>query len=867
MNKRPIIWRTVFAVIVITVFACSIFPLHRRDFYETFESMLSLKFEKDQKLIDSLIEKAREKQVANKDIFPSTALEQAADEKGIDLTEFIKTKGVIDNRDVISVVRKNASSSIRLGLDLNGGVEFLLELEPDQALLNKINNETEDKKSFDREFDRYRDIAIEVLRNRLEEEKIFESEISPAGGKYISLKVPIVSKDERVKLGNLIKRAAKLKFCLVSKKNNELVEKYRADPENFRAPVGFKKMEATETGKGKKSVKRIYFVRRRPEMTGKNVVDAFPTTDEFGQRKIILKFNREGAKRFGEVTSGNVDRLLAIVLDGKLYSAPSIRQAIYGGNAEISGRFSREEAQSVANALKSGSLPVKIKVAAVFDTDPTLGRESVQNGIYAGIIALVAVMLFMLVYYLRAGIAANIALLVNIVLVLGALAAFEATLTLPGIAGIILTIGMAVDANVLIYERIREELSKNKGLAHAIDAGYRRAFTTILDANLTTLFTALILTWVGSGAVKGFGVTLSIGIVTSMFTALFLTRLIFDIMARFMSSQTIKMLQFFKQPEFDFLKIRKITGTCSVLLIILSIVFFVFKGREILGVDFTGGTQIMFSYDKYVPRNDIALTLEKAGFEKPRITYKTSAVSVSDNKKLEILIREISVDKAGGQVESPKTRIAEILNKKYPGSNFHGGQETSLGGLIGWEFSKAAATAMLLALLGIVIYISIRFEFAFAIASIIALVHDVIISTGIFIVTGNELSLPVVAALLTIIGYSLNDTIVVFDRIREDITYEKGKSYIEIINLSINQTLSRTILTSLTTLLVLLVLFFMGGIAVKDFVFVMLIGVIVGTYSSIFVASPIVAVWHKKIGSSLKEKAYQKSAENAGAKA
>jgi SecD/SecF fusion protein len=856
MNKRPVILRTVIALVVIAVFFVSIHPLKQRDFYDTFRSILNNS--KDQ-VAEKVISSAQKKQEADASLYPSVALLQAAEENGVDLKSHVKGKDLNVNRDVISLVRKKASSSIRLGLDLNGGVEFFLELVPDKDFLKKIEADTKDKKNaraefekrLETEFNRYRDIAIETLRRRMEAQKIFEAEISPAGGRYISLKVPVVSKDEKLKLLELIKMSAKLRFRFVAKDNKELVQRYLSNPKKFVPPIGYQRMEVKEFRKGKKPVTDIYFVDRRWVMDGKNIIEAFPSKDQFGQRKIILRFNTQGARRFGEVTSKNIGRQLAIVLDNKLYCAPSIRTAIMEGSAEISGRFSNEEAKNISDALVSGSLPFQIKVEGIFDTDPTLGAANVENGVWAGIYGLIAVMLFMSIYYLRAGLVAVAALGINIILVLGALAAFDATLTLPGIAGIILTIGMAVDANVLIFERIREELNKGKGLQSAIDLGYSRAFTTILDANLTTLFTALILMRVGTGPVKGFAVTLSIGIMTSMFTALFLTRLIFDYLDRIFKFKDMKMCRFLSNPNFDFLGKRHIALGVSLILIVGSLVLCGIKGKEILGVDFTGGTQITFDYDKYIPVTKVEKQLKEAGYE-AKVTYKVSAAAV-DNKKLEILIRKnVKLEEGDQQAVSPKEKIGALLNKSFPEAKLRGGKESSLGGLIGLEFSKSAMWAMGLAILGIVIYISIRFEFAYAIASIIALIHDVIIATGIFVLLGGEVSLPVIAALLTIIGYSLNDTIVVFDRIREDLKLVKDKTYKEIINLSINQTLSRTMLTSLTTLLVLLVLLIFGGIAINDFVLVMLLGVIIGTYSSIFIASPVVAVWHHKIGAKAK---------------
>lgn len=841
MNKKPVFLRLAFALVVIAIFAVSIHPITQRDFYDTFTSLLK----KEDAKIKELIATAKSKQAADPSLYASVAVEQTANEQGLDLKEYVQAKDVTGTRDVISLVKKHASSSIRLGLDLHGGVEFILRLEKDK--------QSDSAEPLDTA--KTRDQAIEILRNRLESQNIYESEISPFGEGFITLKAPIVAKDERVKLQNLIEMSAKLQFRLVHKDNDTLVSQFMANPRKFIDPVGYERMTVVDTDRDNKPVTRTYFVQIKPEMTGKNVVEAFPTVDEFGRRKIILRFNAAGGARFGEVTRNNVGRLLAIVLDDKLYCAPSINQAIEGGSAEISGNFSREEAENISNALVSGSLPIKIKVEGVFETAPTLGRENVASGIYAGIIALVLVMLFMGVYYVRAGIVANIALAVNIVLVLGAMAAFSATLTLPGIAGIILTIGMAVDANVIIYERIREELNKGKSLASSIDQGYANSFSTILDSNLTTLLTALILMWLGTGPIKGFAVTLSIGIATSMFTALFLTRLTFDIITRFFNPRSMKMCAFLSNPKIDFMSKSKIAATASVVLIVISLAVIAIRGGNLLGVDFTGGTQVAFNYQKYVSQQELDKTLAGAGID-AKVSYRTSAMSAGEHgdRQLSILIREKDKGELN-KVEKSNVRdtLLKLLNDKFPEAKYTEAGESVIGGQVGWEFTKSAMLAVFLALLGIILYISIRFEFAFAIAAIIALIHDVIIATGIFAIIGmlgggREITLSVVAALLTIIGYSLNDTIVIFDRIREDIAIEKGRSFKELVNMSINQTLSRTLLTSLTTLMVLIVLMLIGGVAINDFVLVMLLGVLVGTYSSVFIATPVVVLWHRRIG-------------------
>ena len=855
MNKRPLILRTVIFLAIILIFFFEISPLTPRDFYKTFNSMLK---NSDDPAATKLVTEAKAIQEKNPNIYPSIALLEAADKSGVELKNLIKLHGnkAEYNRDVISLIRKEASSSIRLGLDLNGGVEFLLELVPDEEFLSNIRKESKDakenveqaKERLESQFQRYRDIAIETLRSRMEAQKIFEAEISPAGGHYVSLKVPVVSPDEKLKLLELIKMSAKLRFCLVNPNNAQLVSQYLADPKSFTVPSGYRLMKMEEFRKGKKARQSWYLIRKRWSMSGKDITEAYPSLNQYNKREILLRFNTEGGKNFAKLTSENVGKPLAIVLDNKLYSVANISEPITDGSARISGQFSQEEAKAISDALVSGSLPFQIKVGGIFDTDPTLGKANVTNGIWAGILALIVVIVFITVYYLRAGLVAVFALAVNVILVLGALAAFDATLTLPGIAGIILTMGMAVDANVLIFERIREELNAGKNLPTAIAQGYQHAFVTIIDANLTTLFTALILMKVGTGPVKGFAVTLSIGIFTSVFTALFLTRLIFDYFERFFRFKTMHMCAWLKDPSFDFLGKRKVAFAISATLIIFSLSFCSFKGLDMLGIDFTGGTQFTFDYQERVAIQKIRDLLKKEGYE-AKVTYKTSLGAQADNQKLEILIRKnVNIESEGKNVSSPKDRIASLLKGEFPEAKFGGGNESSLGGLVGLEFAKSAILAIVLAFAGIILYISIRFEFAYAVASIVALLHDVIIATGIFVLCGNEVSLPVVAALLTIIGYSLNDTIVVFDRIREGLDLNPDMPYKQVINMSINKTLSRTILTSLTTLLVLIILFFFGGIAINDFVLVMLLGVIIGTYSSIFVASPIVAFWHKKIG-------------------
>lgn len=850
MNKKPILLRSIFALVVLAVFMFSMYPLGQTDFYKSMKSMFT---DPDNPKVEEIVKLAKQKQEADKSMYASTAIEEAAREKGVLLTEFVKprirsSQNLTNNRDVIAHARKLSAGSIRLGIDLNGGAEFLLELEPNEQGGKDAQKRAKD---IQENFERYRDVAIETLRTRLESENIFESEISPAGGNLISLRVPIVSKEEKSRLEKLIKMSARLSFCLVHPDNDRLAQEYMANPEKFQVPEGYRVMENTETGKQGKVIRRVYIVEREQKMDGRNIVDAFPTMSQYGQREIILSFNAKGAQDFGEVTSQNVGRLLAIILDNNLYSAPKINQAITGGSAQITGDFSREDAETISKALVSGSVPFKVNVQAQYDIDPTIGAETVRDGLWSGIAGTILVMVFMGIYYMRAGLVANISLIVNALLMLGAIAAFDVTLTLPGIAGIILTIGMAVDANVLIYERIREEIHVGKTILNAIDIGFDKAFAAIFDSNITTLFVALILLWQGTGAIKGFAMTLAIGIFTTLFTAVFLTRLLFNIMTRFTTVNSLKMFQFIKPSlHIDFFKYYKAVIGVFAVIIIAGVITLGVRGKDALGVDFTGGTQVELDYQKNIPAEQIASALNAAGYQ-AKVTYKTPGSMASDKKKLEILLRESKVNatvKTDASGTDEMTAVCNILNKKFPEAKYTGDRQSTLGSLIGWTFTKSAIISIALAVIGMLLYMTIRFEFTYSIAANLATLNDILVSMSIYLMCGGELTLNAVAACLTLLGYSVNDTIVNFDRIRENLIYVKDKSYRDIVNISINQTLARTVLTSLTVLLVLLMQLLFGGASIRDFVFIMFLGVIVGTISTIFIATILIGFWHKDKG-------------------
>lgn len=833
-------FRTLVVVGVVALFAVATYPLTPRDFYQTFTRHLKPGMElRAQKLITD----AKIRQVAEPGVFPSVALLEAADAAGEELREITDVApGAGDNSEAIAALRKKASSSIRLGLDLNGGVEFVLNLRPDfdQLAAGGLDRKAAEEK-LRSNFNSYRDLAMEALRKRLESQNIFETEITPFSNYGLSLKAPLVSSDEKDKLQKLIQMSNKLEFRLVHPESERLLAATGGKIDPAGAPLGFEVMREVAK-KGQEAKAPVYIVARHAEMTGNGIDRAFVSRNQYGVVAIALHFNAAGTRDFAEVTGKNIHRQLAIILDGKLYCAPVIQSSIAGGQAEITGKFSMEEAQSIADALTSGSFPFKIDVEAVYDTAPTLGAENVQNGINAGLIALALLGTFMIVYYHKAGVVAVIALATNVALILGAMAAFDATMTMPGIAGIILTLGMAVDANVLVFERMREETEAGKNALSVVALGFQKAYSSVIDGNLTTLVVALVLMYFGTGAVKGFAVSLSIGIVCSLFTALFMSRVIFDWMLHFKPNQRFTMLRFFARPSIDFMRQSRIAIPISLAAILLSCGICFWRGNDMLSVDFTGGTLVSYHYEKAASVSDLEAKLAANGIG-GRVTYKSSAAS-ADNRKVEILIRDGSEAKAvTAGSGSVATQLSQMLNRDFPQLKLSDGDSIAVGGMVGFEMTRNAIISVILAFVGMIIYVGVRYEFIYAVAGILALVHDVIIALGIFVLMGREMSLPVVAGLLTIVGYSINDTIVIFDRIREESRLFPNLPFQTVVNTSLNRTLSRTILTSFTTLIVVVVMFFWGGIAINDFMLVILMGIIVGSYSSIYIASPLVVAW------------------------
>ncbi|MFC1586290.1 protein translocase subunit SecD, partial [Fibrobacterota bacterium] len=590
--------------------------------------------------------------------------------------------------------------------------------------------------------------------------------------------------------------------------------------------------EIISLGGGAKA-RELFFLKRRAEMTGEYISDANVQRSPTGEIEVSLSFKGRGPREFGRITGANIKRKLAIVLDSTVYSAPVIQGKITQGRAAITGIGDFPEAKLLATTLRAGSLPAPMEIIELRSVGPTLGQENIQKGLNAALIGLALVVVFMVIYYLGSGMIAIGALIFNLAIIGAVLSMAHATLTLPGIAGIILTIGMAVDANVIIFERIREELRVGKSIRGSIDAGYKRAFTTIFDSNVTTFGTALILFNLGSGPIKGFGLTLMIGIAASMFTALFVTRLIFDIFIDRVDVKALSIgsgIKFLLKPDLKIIAQTRYFIVISTVVIGGSFIYIFSTGGFNWGIDFTGGNVYQVAFTSPPEVEDLRSRISANGIQNPKIQAIGAA---EDNQVL------ISIDKA-----QDDSLAREIIQKTIGEAKITG--EESVGPRIGQELKWDAVKACVLALILIVIYIWIRFGkngLGFGIGAVVALLHDILVTWGIFGILGLELSLTFIAAILTIVGYSLNDTIVVFDRVRENIEITGKEGFANKVNRAINQSLSRTLITSLTTLFVVTILAVRGGAGIQAFSVAMIIGVVVGTYSSMAVASPFVVWW------------------------
>jgi SecD/SecF fusion protein len=658
--------------------------------------------------------------------------------------------------------------------------------------------------------------SIEVVRRRVDELGTTEPLIQRQGDDRIIVQVPGLQDPQRLKA--LLNQTAKLSFHMVD--TSMPVQ----EALNGRPPATSQIMYSTD------DPAVPYLVERRALVSGENLVDAQASFNQQTNEPVVtFRFDSRGSQRFAQATQQNVGRPFAIVLDDQVISAPVIREPIIGGSGQISGNFSVQGANDLAVLLRAGALPATLTVVEERTVGPGLGADSIRAGVVASVIGAVAVAGFMFVFYGFFGVLANLALAINIVMILAVLSLIGSTLTLPGIAGIVLTMGMAVDSNVLIYERIREEVKSGRSLLPAIDSGFKRAFGTIIDANLTTLIAAVVLFYLGSGPVRGFAVTLAVGIVTTVFTAFTFTSWLFAVWVR--RAKPKQLPKGIRTGVFDgrglpFMSIRRYNFAAAAVLSIASLIAFVGVGMN-LGIDFRGGSII-------------ELKARQGDADIANIRSRLDQLNLGDvsaqgfGSPQEVLVRVQAQDGGENAEQSALERIRTDLEGDYEFRRVE-----VVGPSVSSDLTYSATLGVGIALLFILVYIWFRFEWQFAVGAIIATMHDVILTIGLFVLTGIEFNLTSIAAILTIVGYSLNDTVVVYDRMRENLRRYKKMPLPDLIDISINQTLSRTVLTGLTTMIALSALYIFGGEVIRSFTFAMLFGVAVGTFSSIYIAAPV----------------------------
>lgn len=600
---------------------------------------------------------------------------------------------------------------------------------------------------------------------------------------------------------------------------------------------------------------QLYAIKTLPNedsapLEGDAITNASQDFSQDGSAEVRMSMNSEGAAIWKRLTAANVGQFIAIVLDNKVYSAPRVNQEIGGGVSQISGDFTISEANDLASIVRAGKLPAPARIVQEEFVGPTLGAESIRAGSLSLLIGLIIVLVFMVIYYNKSGLVADSALMLNLLLIVGALASFGASLTLPGMAGIVLTIGMAVDANVIIFERIREEIAKGKGLKLAIAEGYQRSYSAIIDANVTTLITAFILLAFGIGPVKGFAVILSIGIFSSFLTAVLVSRIFMDALTtgdKGMSFSTGLSKGILQNANFSFLSKRKIAYVVSTIVIVVGIASMALRGFN-QGVDFTGGRSYVVKFDQPVNTAEVTATLSDQFETEPVVkTYGSD-----DQLQITTSYMITSTDTLADSIveahlfEGLKPFFSEEITVETFNSD-HKQSGTKVGPTIADDIFKTSIYAAIFAFLGIFLYLLARFRKPqFGAGALVAVVHDALILLSVFSLLQGllpfslEIDQAFIAALLTIIGYSINDTVIVFDRVREYMLEHPSKDMESVSDMAINSTLSRTLMTSFTTLIVVLVLFLFGGEVIRGFAFALLVGVLVGTYSSIFVATPLV---------------------------
>jgi SecD/SecF fusion protein len=674
--------------------------------------------------------------------------------------------------------------------------------------------------------------AIEIMGSRLDGHGVAEPIIRPVGDDAIEIQIAGLSTKDNPEVVDSLKKPARLEFRRVHETLSP-----DTTPKN-KYPVGYEVLaEENEDRKTGEVYERRMFVKLIPEATGEIVADAYASQTQTGGFQINLEMTSEGADILGAVTEKMIGKPLAIVLDGKLYSAPTVNDVLRS-RAQITGTYSQREAIDLANVLNN-PLAVELRVDQMYEVGPTLAEGTRDSSINAAKWGAILVISFMILYYFIGGAVAVISSIVNVIIVLGVLASLSATLTLPGVAALVLTLGLGVDANILIFERIREELRSGKTIKNATSGAFAKVTSTIVDANVTTLITASILIWLGTGPVKGFGVTLAIGICASIFCALVVTRFLVDFLVHRLGVSKVLGLSILPEKKLDFFQFRKPAFAASWLLVIAGVISVVVHHDNIMGIDFTGGDEMTVSFEQRIDTGDLQNAVEELELGEVNPSYQNLIGEDREVLKLQTRFDE-------------SRDVLAALQGAFPEAGLTEDGVSQIGASVSGSIQTNAIYSVLAALAGILLYVAFRFEVGYGVGAVIATVHDVLMTVGIFVLCGQfgiftsgQFTAPMLAAILMIVGYSINDTIVVFDRIREELELNPGSNLRSIINLAISRVFSRSLLTSITTLLAALSLYIFGAGVINDFSFVFIVGIITGTFSSIFIASPVFFWWHK----------------------
>jgi SecD/SecF fusion protein len=681
--------------------------------------------------------------------------------------------------------------------------------------------------------------SMEVIRRRVDEVGTTEPQIQRQGDDRILVQVPGFGDSQRLK--DLISKTARLTFHMVYPNMTA------AQAEAQGLPAGTMILPSQDGGN-----ELLY---EEVSLGGESLVDSQPGFEQQTSRPVVtFRFDTRGAVTFSDITSKNVGKRFAIVLDGQVITAPTINQAITGGSGQISGNFTAQSANDLAVLLRAGALPATLNIVEERTVDASLGADSIRSGLFAGVVAAVLVVSFMVIAYGIWGVFANISLILNIVLIFGALSALGATLTLPGIAGIVLTLGMAVDANVLIYERMREEQRAGRSALQSITSGFERAWGTIIDSHLTQLITAIVLYFLGSGPVQGFAVTLALGILTSLFTSYTVTLFFVGVWYRWRRPKVLHIQHFRFIPDgtkIPFMKISRYVIAFSIIASVASLGSAYFRGFN-LGIDFVGGTAIEIQHtDGPADVGQVRELLDGLGLGEVQVQ--------GFGTPQDVLVRVQTQEGGQDADQAAVTKVREALATQ----NYEIRRAEAVSGTVSGELAWRGTLAVAIALLAILIYIWFRFEWQFALAAVTTTTHDVIMTIGLFSITGLEFNLTSIAAVLTLVGLSLNETVVVSDRIRENLRKYKKMPLPELIDLSINQTIVRTSLTQFTVFLALIPLVLFGGEVIRSFTIAMTFGCFVGMYSSIIVNGPILINFGLKPRSETADSEKKKASDGA----